>query len=150
MAVKESTKAFQEDLVTKLRSWQKIEEISVVSADRIIENTDHPLVKLVMEIIRADSRMHSRVQQLIVECVEEKPITLTPDNMTEVWEALNHHMALEQQMVDMVDVTLREVKKRKMLIPEYLLNYLYTDELKHSNLLSLLEEVKQGMHPYGA
>ncbi len=52
-------------------------------------------------------------------------------------------------MVGQVEEALANVKKRKMMIPEYLLNYLYTDEIKHNSLLSLLEVIKKGMYPYG-
>jgi hypothetical protein len=149
MAVKKSTKEFQEEFIAKLRHWQQIEDTSVESTARIIEKTDHPLLKLVMEIIQSDSKMHFRVQQLIVESLEVKPVTLRPEDMTEVWESINDHMELEERMVGLVEETLSEVKKRKLLVPEYLLNYLYTDELKHRSLLLLLEEVKKGMYPYG-
>ena len=149
MAVKRSTKEFQEELIAKLEHWQQIEDTSVDSCGRIIEKTDNPLVKLIMEIIQSDSKMHFRVQQLIVESLEVKPVTLRPEDMTEVWESINDHMELEEQMVGLVEETLSEVKKRKMLVPEYLLNYLYTDELKHRSLLLLLEQVKKGMYPYG-
>ncbi len=69
--------------------------------------------------------------------------------MTEVWEGIDKHLTLEKQMVSMVEETLNEAKNRKMMIPEYLLNYLYTDEIKHNSLLSLLEGIKKGMYPYG-
>ena len=35
-----------------------------------------------------------------------------------------------------------------MMVQEYLLNYLYADEMKHDSLLSLLEAIKKGMYPY--
>lgn len=148
MAEKKTTKQIQEELMTSMKQWQKIEDNSVESCARVIESTDHPLIKMVMEIIMNDSKMHYKVQGMIMKSLEE-PIPLTPDDMTEVWEGLEKHMKLEKQMVGHVEQTLNDVKKRKMMIPEYLLNYLYTDEIKHNSLLSLLEGIKKGMYPYG-
>jgi hypothetical protein len=148
MAEKKTTKQVQEELVLSMRQWQKIEDTSVESCAKVIEATDNPLIKLVMEIIQNDSKMHYRVQGMIADTVEN-PITLTPDDMTEVWEGLEKHMKLEKQMVGHVEEALADVKKRKMMVPEYLLNYLYTDEIKHNSLLSLLEVIKKGMYPYG-
>jgi hypothetical protein len=148
MAEKKTTKEIQEKLATTMRQWQKIEDTSVESTGRVIESTNNPLIKLVMEIIQSDSKMHYRVQGMIIKSMEE-PVSLTPDDMTEVWEGIEKHLKLEKQMVAHVEQTLNEVKSRKMMIPEYLLNYLYTDEIKHNSLLSLLEVIKKGMYPYG-
>jgi hypothetical protein len=148
MAEKKTTKQIQEELVTSMGQWQKIEDTSVESCARVIESTDNPLIKLVMEIIQADSKMHYRVQGLIADSIQN-PISLTPDDMSEVWEGIEKHLKLEKQMVGHVEKALADVKKRKMMVPEYLLNYLYTDEIKHNSLLSLLEVIKKGMYPYG-
>ena len=149
MTEKKTTKEIQEKLATTMRQWQKIEDTSVESTGRVIESTNNPLIKLVMEIIQSDSKMHYRVQEMIIKTLEEAPVSLTPDDMTEVWEGIEKHLTLEKQMVGMVEETLNDVKNRKMMIPEYLLNYLYTDEIKHNSLLSLLEGIKKGMYPYG-
>ncbi len=148
MAEKKTTKQIQEELVTSMRQWQKIEDTSVESCGRVIESTKNPLIKLVMEIIQSDSKMHYRVQGLIAEALAN-PISLTPDDMSEVWEGIEKHLKLEKQMVNQVEEALADVKQRKMMIPEYLLNYLHTDEVKHNELLSLLEGIKKGMYPYG-
>ena len=69
--------------------------------------------------------------------------------LEKVWESVEKHLQLEKQMVGYVEETLGEVKNRKMMVQEYLLNYLKADEEKHDALLSLLEGVKKGMYPYG-
>lgn len=148
MAEKKTTKQIQEELITSMKHWQQIEDTSVESCARVMESTDNPLIKLVMEIIQNDSKMHYRVQGMIIKAMEE-PISLTPDDMTQAWEGIEKHLKLEKQMVAHVEQTLNEVKSRKMMVPEYLLNYLYTDEIKHDSLLSLLELIKKGMYPYG-
>ena len=50
-----STKEAQEKIVANMRRWQRVENASVASTGQIIEKTDNPIVRLVMEIIQRDS-----------------------------------------------------------------------------------------------
>jgi hypothetical protein len=143
-----TTKEIQEKLVETMHKWQKIEDAAVDSTGKIIESTDNPLIRLVMEIIQADSRMHRRVQEFIAGTLTEKAVSLTPEEMGKVAEAIDKHNAIEKQMVGYVDETLSALKGKKMLVQEYLLNYLWDDEKKHETLLSILDKVKAGMYPY--
>ena len=52
-------------------------------------------------------------------------------------------------MVGQVEEALGALKGRKMLVQEYLLEYLREDERKHDALLEALQKIKQGMYPYG-
>ena len=141
------TKEIQEQLVETMQTWQKIEDASVVSTGKIIEQTDNPVIRLVMEIIQADSKMHNRVQGFIAE-ITEKGIVLSIEDLANVWDAIEQHIALEKKMVSYVEETLETIKGRKMLIQEYMLRYLKEDETKHDHLLEALEAVKKGSYPY--
>ncbi|MBU0741571.1 hypothetical protein KKG45_11430 [bacterium] len=149
MAKKTTTKEIQENLAATMRDWQKIEDASVTSTGRIIEKTDNALIRMVMEIIQTDSKLHYRVQELIASTLEKKPVSLTPDELGEVWDGIRKHIKMEKDMVEYVRETLEQIKGRKMLVQEYLLNYLKADEVKHDYLLATLEQVKKGMYPYG-
>ena len=144
-----STKEIQEELVTKMKQWQKIEDASLASTGKIMAATDNKLIRLVMEIIQLDSQMHHRVQDFIVGTLEREAVTVTPDDMAAVWSAIEEHIKIEKRMVEYVGGTLEQLKGKKMLAQEYLLNYLKTDEEKHDKLLEDLEAVKKGMYPYG-
>ena len=143
------TKEIQENLVATMRSWQHIEDASVTSTGKIMEKTDNELIRIVMEIIQNDSKMHYRVQGMIAASVDKKAVTLTPDELGEVWAGIRKHIKMEKDMVSHVEEMLGQIKGRKMLIQEYLLNYLKVDEQKHDYLLSAFEEIKKGMYPYG-
>ena len=39
-----------------------------------------------MEIIRHDSEMHHRVQQVLLDSMEKQAITLTPDELGDIWD----------------------------------------------------------------
>ncbi len=143
------SKEVQERLVETMHHWQHIEDAAVTATNKVIEKTDNALIRMVMEIIQNDSRMHYRVQGLIAESMKNKQIKLTPDELQAVWTDIRRHIKTEKEMVKYVEETLETVKGRKMLVQEYLLNYLKADEEKHDYLLAALEEVKKGLYPYG-
>jgi len=145
-----STKEIQEKLVGRMKAWQVVEDASVKSTNEIMEKSQNPLIKLVMEIINRDSQLHKQVQAFVVDMYEKQAVSLTPEEMGDIWESIEKHVQLEKKMVGHVAETLEALKGRKMLVPEYLLNYLKQDEQKHDDMLSSLEKFKKGMYPYAS
>jgi hypothetical protein len=62
---------------------------------------------------------------------------------------IEKHIEIEKKTIDTAKTALEAIKDRKMVVQEYLLNYLLTDERKHDALLETLETIKKGMYPYG-
>jgi hypothetical protein len=143
-----STKEIQQQIVKNMRQWQKIENASVASTGNIIDVTDNPLIRLVMEIIQRDSQFHYRVQEMIADSLESKTVVLSTDDLAKVWEMIENHIKLEEKTVELAKSSLEALKGKKMLVQEYLLNYLLEDENKHNKILEHLEKVKAGMYPY--
>lgn len=144
-----STKEAQEQIVANMKKWQKVENASVSSTGHIIEKTENPIVRLVMEIIQRDSQMHYRVQELIADSLTTKAIALSPDEVGDVWGLIEKHIELERQTVELAKSSLRAIEGKKgMLVQAYLLEYLLRDEEKHDAILDKLSEVKKGMYPY--
>lgn len=143
-----STKEVQEKIVDNMHRWQKVENSSVSSTGRIIEKTDNTLVRLVMEIIQRDSQFHYRVQEFIADSLEKKPVALNPDELGDVWDLIEKHIRLEEKTVELAEEALQAIKGKKMLVVEYLLNYLLEDEKKHNLVLAHLAKIKDGMYPY--
>lgn len=145
-----STKEAQEKIVANMTKWQKIENAAVSSTGRIIEQTENPIVRLVMEVIQRDSQMHYRVQELIKDSLTTKAIALTPDEVGNVWGAIEKHIELEKQTISLAKDSLAAIEGKKgMLVQAYLLEYLLKDEEKHDEILDKLNEIKKGMYPYG-
>jgi hypothetical protein len=132
-----------------MRSWQKVENTSVASTGNVIEMTENPIIRLIMEIIQRDSQMHYRVQELIAESLESKTITLTPEELAGVWDKIEKHIEIEEKTVELAKEALGVLKGKKMVVQEYLLNYLLMDENKHNRILDSLGTIKKGMYPYG-
>ncbi len=145
-----SVKETQEMIAQNMKKWQKIENASSASTGKVIEKTDNPIVRLVMEIIQRDSQMHYRVQEMIVDSLEVKAITLAPEELADVWEMIEKHIELEKETVKLAQESLNAIEGKKgMLVQKYLIEYLLKDEEKHNEILANLEAVKKGMYPYG-
>jgi hypothetical protein len=143
-----SMKVVQEKLVATMRAWQKIEDASVASTGRVIEKTENPIVRLVMEIIQRDSQMHHRVQGLIVDSMS-KMISLSPEELGGVWGMIQDHIKIEEKTIELAQAALESIEGSKgMLVQAYLLEYLMEDEQKHVALLERLSKIQKGMYPY--
>jgi len=134
------------NLLKVLKDWQKIEDASVNNVSKILEQTDNPLIKLVMEIIKQDSVIHKKAQQLIIDHFEKETIAFNPDEMKKFWELVEEHEKIEKKTIELAKKSLDETNSP---IVKYILTYLLTDEMKHDRLLEEIEKVKIGIYPYG-
>jgi hypothetical protein len=142
-----SSRNVQEEIVSNMRKWQKVEDASVSSTGQVIEKTDNPLVRLVMEIIQRDSQLHYQVQQFIADSIEHKAVSLTPDELGQVWGMIEKHIEIEKKTVELGEQAIAALKGQQgMIVQGYLINYLLTDERKHNELLSRLDDIKRGVY----
>ena len=138
-------KDLNENLVKTLKKWQKIEDESVKSTSAIIAKTKNPIVRQIMEIIKQDSAMHKKVQQVIIDSYEKKAINLDPEELSDIWGMVEDHIELEKETVRLAE---ESRKNSNNFIVRYLLGYLMTDEQKHNDILQQMEDIKRGMYPY--
>jgi len=134
------------NLINVLKDWQKIEDEAVRNTTKIIKKTENPLIKIIMEIIRQDSAMHKRVQQLIIDNFEKETVTLDLKELNLFWELVEEHDKLERMTIEMAEKAMNETTSP---LAKYLLKYLLVDEQKHNQLLEEIEKVKTGKYPYG-
>lgn len=144
-----STKEIQENLVADMELWMKVEDAAVASTGAIIAKTKNPVIRMVMEIIQRDSLMHHQVQQFIRNTLIKESVSLTPDELADVWTMVEKHIEIEKKTIETAKKAINDIKDKKMVVQEYLLNYLLTDERKHDAMLDTLETIKKGMYPYG-
>lgn len=144
-----STKETQEKIIDNMHRWQKIENASVASTGEVINKTDNSIIRLVMEIIQRDSQMHYRIQEMIAHSLESKTISLNPDELSKVWDMIENHIKLEEKTVKLAKEAKEALKGKKMVVQEYLIDYLLIDEEKHNKILDTLGTIKKGMYPYG-
>ena len=144
-----SLKELQQEIISNMKDWQKAENATIALTGQIMEKTDNPIVRMVMEVIQRDSQMHYNVQEWIADSLQNKTISLTPEELGSVWKLIERHIEIERKSVEFAEQAIAALKGKSMVIQSYLLNYLLEDEKKHNNLLNNLEKIKKGMHPYG-
>jgi len=144
MSVKEAL----EQTTKNMKRWQKIEKAAVRQTSLIMEKTEHPLIRMVCEIIQQDSQMHYRVQQLISDSIEKKQINIDPRQISKVWQLVEEHIELEKKTIQLAKKSLKALEGTKHPIQQYLLEYLQMDEEKHDKLLENLNGIKLKMYPY--
>jgi hypothetical protein len=142
---KEKSAENLEELASTLRRWQEIEDSSVATCSEVMAKTKNPLIHLVMEIIRQDSVMHKKVQQVMIDSLEKTAISLTPEELGEVWESIERHAEAEKETLALADKARRNCR---LFVLRHLLTYLVEDEQKHDRLLTQLEDFKRKIYPY--
>jgi hypothetical protein len=137
----------QENLVARMKQWQKLETAAVAQTARIIEMTEHPLIRLVAEIIQRDSQMHHRAQQFVIDSLEKASIPVPVEQLTEIWDAIEEHIRIERRTIETAKESLALLKGSSSVLQQYVLSYLLADEQKHDKLLADLELIKRKMYP---
>ena len=136
-----------DEMVEGLRKWQGIERKAMEQTAEIMESTGNPVIRMVMEIIRQDSMMHHRVQQFIIDSLTREAVSLSPEDVSEIWAKIEEHDEMEREVIDMA----KDLKEKAWSpVHKQLLEYLLADETKHDRLLEQLGELKKGMYPYGS
>ncbi len=136
-----------EKLAGTMKRWQKLENAAIAQTARVMEETEHPLIRAIMETIKNDSENHYRIQQLIIDSVEKEYINVFMDDLGKVWDSIEKHIQLEKKTIEMAAESLEALEGSKNVVQLYLLDYLKTDEEKHDKLLADLSRIKKAMYP---
>jgi hypothetical protein len=134
-----------EELVALLNEWQKLETATMLQTTEVIEKTANPIIRLVMEIIRRDSEMHHRVQQVLLDSLEKEAFSLTPEELGAIWDMIEKHAAMEKRTIELAE---KARNNCRLFVQRHLLTYLIDDERKHDRLLGQLEDFKRNIYPY--
>jgi len=134
-----------EELTAVLQNWQTLETATIGHTTEVIAKTKNPLIRLLMEIIRQDSEMHFRVQEVLLGSIERQAFTLTPEELGEIWDMVEKHADMEKQTIALAE---KALKNCRLFVQRHLLTYLIEDEKKHDRLLGQLEDFKRNIYPY--
>ena len=133
-------------LLKTLRDWQGIERHAIETTTKIMEKTDNLLIRQFMEIIRNDSVQHHRVQQFIIDSLTKQPISLSHDELAQIWEEIEAHDKVEKKTIEIAKECRDECQ---FFVQRSLLEYLISDEEKHDTILQGLEDFKKNMTKLG-
>lgn len=142
-----SMKEKQAKVVELMKKWQKLENATISQTAKIMEDTDHPLIRTVAEVIQRDSHMHFRTQQLIIDSYEKESVPVLIDQLEKIWGTVEQHIQMEKKTVELAKESLNALEGSKDVVQLYLLHYLQADEEKHDKLLEDLELIKKKMYP---
>jgi len=140
-----STRENQEKLIENMKRWQKLEDLAVSQTAKIMEEIDHPLIRLVAEIIQRDSNMHHRIQQMVVDTLEHETVAINFDDLANTWDAIERHIQIEKKTVELAEESLALLPPNMNPLQQYLLGYLMVDEQKHDKMLDDLQKLKRGV-----
>jgi rubrerythrin len=132
--------AREEKLLNTLHQWQHIEREAIETMDSIMSKTKNPLIRQIMEIIRNDSVQHHRVQQFLIDSITKEAVTLTPEELAEIWGQIEAHDEVEKKTIVLAKECMSESRS---FVHKAILNYLLRDEEKHDHLLQELEVFKR-------
>ena len=135
-----------EKLLKTLRDWQGIERHAIETTTKIMEKTDNLLIRQFMEIIRNDSVQHHRVQQFIIDSLTKQPVSLSHDELAQIWEEIEAHDQVERKTIEIAKECRDECQ---FFVQRSLLEYLISDEEKHDTILQGLEDFKKNMTKLG-
>ena len=130
------------NLVSGLRKWQTIERKAMEQTALIVEQTSNPFIRLIMEVIRHDSLMHHRTQQVIIDSLTRADVALTHEELGEIWKQIEEHDETEREVIELAKSLRNEAWQP---IHKALLDYLISDEEKHDKLLTQLGDIKKAM-----
>jgi len=134
-----STRELQQQLVESLREWQKLEKAQIKLTTGVLDATSNPIVSLVMSIIQRDSDLHHQVQQLLIDSLESTVVSMTATDVVQVREQLAAHLAMEEETIRLAVANLKALSGQKLVVQEFLMEFLLKDEEKHRDLLKALE-----------
>ena len=110
-----------DEMVEGLKKWQSIERKSMEQTAEIMESTPNPVIRMIMEIIRQDSMMHHRVQQFMIDSLTREAVSLSPEEISEIWVKIEEHDEMEKDVINMA----KELKEKAWSpVHKQLLDYL--------------------------
>ena len=140
MAKKKTSSEDTDMLVAALEDWMALEDETIKQAEATLKKSKNKLVKMTMEMIKNDSQKHKAMQKLLADSLTKEALTLTPDDLIDLSDDLNKHLAAEAKTLEIADAALN---KSKLFVTRYILSYLIADEQKHHALLAKLNELKR-------
>ncbi|MEW6600652.1 MAG: hypothetical protein AB1499_06755 [Nitrospirota bacterium] len=137
MTLPENRKKF-DDLVSR---WIILEEKTIDEARKLTNDSNNPMVKAVIDMLRMDSEKHRHILKTIQKSVHST-VTFTTDDLKVVGTLIDKHMTLEKNAIETAEQAL---EMSSLPIPKLLLSHLLEDEKSHDSYVSELNDIKAYM-----
>ena len=113
-----------------LKRWKELEKRTIDVAERILENTDNPVLNLVFREISADSKKHIMVLDSIMKI---RNTEVKKEELKKILSLLEEHEKIELESIEMANRLLGFSDSFGMV--KKILIHLANDEWRHHELL---------------
>ncbi len=130
-----------EKFANLIKRWITVEENAISSTKELLGETDNPVLKTFIDLMKRDSEKHKDILEVIQQHLTTS-YTFTTDDMSVINSFITKHDKIEKNAVELAEET---VAACKLPLPKMLLKYLLDDEKKHDLLIDELNKVKVDM-----
>ena len=107
------------------------------------KKSDNSFMKLIMEIIKRDSEKHKVMQQFIIDSFTREAMHLSPEELIPLGDVLEQHIKAEAKSMGLANAC---VPVTKNFFANFVASPLLSDEVKHHEMLTTLDQVKGKIH----
>lgn len=118
-----------EELISVVRKWQGIEDMSIAACAELEEKTKNPLMREILESFRQDSLLKREVQQIMITCLRREICGPSPTELGRIWECLEMHAEFEQK-------TMALAEKARRCCRLSILRHLFSSLMEHDKGLT--------------
>jgi hypothetical protein len=136
----------EEGVIKNFKQWQELENETRSLSEDLQKKSDNPFVRLVMEIIKRDSEKHKIMQQFVIDSFTKEAIHLAPQDLIPLADVLEKHIKAEAKSMGLANACIAGTKN---FFASFVSSLLIADEVKHHEMLTMLDQIKGQVYPYG-
>jgi hypothetical protein len=129
----------EEEVVRNFKEWQELENETIRLSEDLKKKSDNSFIKLIMEIIKRDSEKHKVMQQFIIDSFTKEAMHLSPEELIPLGDVLEKHIKAEAKSMGLANACVAGTKN-------FVASLLLSDEVKHHEMLTTLDQVKGKIH----
>lgn len=135
-----------EELANIIQDWKDLEDDTISLANHLLNDSSNDFVKVIMEMIKRDSEKHKVMQKFVIDHLTKKAFHLTPQELIPLADVLEKHIQAEAKSMSLAN---KAKTKSKDFFVNFMISYLMADEVKHHEMLTMLDQIKGQVYPYG-
>lgn len=135
-----------DELAKILKDWQGLEDETISFAEDLMDRSDNDFIKVIMEMIKRDSEKHKAMQQFAIDHLTKKAMEIAPQDLIPLGDVLEKHLQAEAKSMGLANLA---ITKSRDFFTNFIVSYLMSDEIKHHEMLTKLDQVKGYVHPAG-
>lgn len=136
----------EESVVNTFKEWQQLEDETIGFSEDLKKKTDNPFVKLIMEIIGRDSEKHKIMQQFVIDSFTKEAMHLSPQELMPLADIIEKHIKAEAKSMSLANASIAGTHN---FFAGFVASALLSDEAKHHEMLTMLDQIKGQVYPYG-